>query len=283
MKHVVLLLVVISFLSSCKKEEQEADNSLPAASFLNVAYGSDAAQKMDVYLPAGRKQQETKTFVLIHGGAWVEGDKSEFTSYLPTIKQRLPDYAIAVINYRLASTSGNYFPAQENDLKAALNFLVQNSSNYQISSEFVLLGTSAGAHMALLQGYKYATPSVRAIIDFFGPADMVQLYNQAPTTIAQLGMQMLLSGTPQTNPAMYYQSSPINFIDAQDPPTIIFHGTNDLVVHVSQSTQLQLKLQMMGVTNSLHTYNGVGHEVWPSPIMNDAFDKMEAFIKTHVP
>ena len=283
MKHVALLLVVISFLSSCKKEEQEADNSLPAASFLNVAYGSDAAQKMDVYLPAGRKQQETKTFVLIHGGAWVEGDKSEFTSYLPTIKQRLPDYAIAVINYRLASTSGNYFPAQENDLKAALNFLVQNSSNYQISSDFVLLGTSAGAHMALLQGYKYATPSVRAIIDFFGPADMVQLYNQAPTTIAQLGMQMLLSGTPQTNPAMYYQSSPINFIDAQDPPTIIFHGTNDLVVNVSQSTQLQLKLQMMGVTNSLHTYNGVGHEVWPSPIMNDAFDKMEAFIKTHVP
>jgi acetyl esterase/lipase len=277
-----LLLVFLS-LYACSKKDIKQDETLTAISLSNVAYGNDPAQVMDIYLPAGRNADSTKVIVLVHGGAWVEGDKKDFETYLPVIKQKLKEYAIVNINYRLASSSGNYFPTQENDMKAVLDFIIQKRKEYNISGKFVLFGASAGAHMAMLQGYKYSTPGVKAIIDFFGPVDMVRLYNQAPTTIAQYGIQMLLSGTPTTNPSLYQQSSPINFIDAQDPPTIIFHGTSDMIVDVSHSTLLQIELQSHGVVNSLHLYTGLGHTLWPEAIMDDAFDKMESFIRANVP
>jgi dipeptidyl aminopeptidase/acylaminoacyl peptidase len=81
---------------------------------------------------------------------------------------------------------------------------------------------------------------------------------------------------------MYQQTSPINFIDEQDPPTIIFHGDQDVIVNVSQSTLLKNKLQTFGVTNQLTVYPGLDHDLWPPATMNASFDKIEAFIKANV-
>ena len=236
---------------------------------------------MDTYLPAGRQTDTTKMIILVHGGAWIEGDKSDFNSFVTVLKQRLPGYAIANINYRLANTGGNYFPTQENDMKAAINFLVEKTNDYHISQKFVLLGASAGAHMALLQAYKYSTPKIKAVVNFFAPSEMVSLYNSSSLN-TQFGLQLLLGGTPGSNPSMYQQSSPINFIDEQDPPTIIFHGDLDMIVNVSQSTTLKNKLQTSGVKNELTVYPGLGHDVWSPAIMNATSDKIEAFIKANV-
>ena len=282
MKSGFLLFCFVLVITSCQKENEiTPDLAIPAETLNNVSYGSDAAQKMDIYLPAGRKTDSTKMVVMVHGGAWIEGDKSDFNSFVTVLKQRLPGYAIANINYRLANVGGNYFPTQENDMKAVINFLVQKTDDYHISQKFVLLGASAGAHMVLLQAYKYTSPKIRAVVDFFGPADMVSLYNSSDFN-TQFGLQLLLGGTPAGNPSMYQQTSPINFIDAQDPPTIIFHGDQDMIVNVSQSTLLKNKLQTFGVTNQLTVYPGLGHDLWPPATMNASFDKIEAFIKANV-
>src|SRR5436190_20202373 len=98
MKNWLLVLTVIVTLASCKKE----DAVLAAQNQANVAYGTDAAQKMDIYLPAGRSGSSTKVIILIHGGGWSTGDKADFNSYVDTLKRRLPGYAIFNINYRLA-------------------------------------------------------------------------------------------------------------------------------------------------------------------------------------
>lgn len=283
MKSTSLLfsVIVLVFISCQKENKNPSSQDIPEQTITNVSYGSDAAQKMDIYLPAGRTSDTTKMFVLIHGGAWIEGDKSDFNSYVPILKQRLPGYAIANINYRLASVAANHFPAQENDMKSALNFLVQKSSEYRISQKFVLLGASAGAHMALLQAYKYSTPKIRTVVNFFGPTDMVSLYNSSDPTIQNI-FQILLDGTPVTNPSLYEQSGPVNFVDAQDPPTIIFHGEDDMLVNVAQSTSLKNKLQTLGIANQLTVYPDLGHDIWPSSTMNDAFDKITAFVKANV-
>jgi acetyl esterase/lipase len=238
---------------------------------------------MDVYLPAGRSTDSTKMIVMVHGGAWISGDKSDFTFFIPVIQQRFPGYAIANINYRLATTTENHFPTQENDMKAALDYLQQKAADYQVSQKFVLLGASAGAHMALLQAYKYPSPKIRAVVDFFGPTNMSDLYNfYSSNTTTQGISQMLMGGTPSSNPFLYQQSSPINFVTSQSCPTIIFHGTADVVVPISESTELKNKLSSLGVPNEFIMYPNVGHEIWPTAIMNDAYNKMETFIKTNV-
>jgi acetyl esterase/lipase len=282
MKKFSIFFCIIILSASCKKEIS-ADHNLSAQSLTGVSYGTDASQRMDVYLPANRNTDSTKLMVLVHGGAWISGDKSDFASFIPVIQQRFPGYAIANVNYRLATATDNHFPAQEDDMKSVIDFLLQKSSDYHISQKIVLLGASAGAHMALLQAYKYPTPKILAVVDFFGPTDMTDLYNFYSSSPAnQMLFQLLMKGTPTSNASLYVQSSPINFVSAQSSPTIIFHGDADVVVPISESVTLKNKLNSFGVAVQMTSYANVGHEVWSANIMNDAYDKMELFIKTNV-
>lgn len=283
MKNLIFFLAFAVVLFSCRKNNAvgSGDNST-AKTIMNVSYGSDTAQKMDVYLPAGRTDT-TPLMIMVHGGAWIVGDKSDFNSYVSIAKQLLPRYAIANMNYRLATLTTNRFPTQENDMKAAVDFLIQKSGDYNISKKFVLLGASAGAHMALLQAYKYSSPKILAVVDFFGPTDMTDLYNfYSSNAGTQTQLQILMNGTPATNPTLYFQSSPINFVSSQSCPTIIFHGTADDVVPIAESTTLKNKLQSFGVVNQMISYQGMGHGYWPDAIMNDAFNKAQVFLNANV-
>ncbi len=283
MKKLLFFFLIVGLVACQKDVSETIASALPAQTFTDLSYGSDAAQKMDLYLPSGRSTDSTKLVIMVHGGAWSTGDKSDFTPFVPTLQQRVSGCAVANINYRLATPLTNHFPVQENDMKAAIDFLVQKTGEYHISNKIILLGASSGAHMALLQAYKNSSPKVKAVVDFFGPTDMVGMYNAAtPGSYSQLGLQLLMNGTPATNAALYQQSSPINFVSAQSPPTIIFHGDADTIVNISQSMALKAKLQNVGVVNELDIYPGQGHELWPTPIMNDAFDKMDAFLRANV-
>jgi acetyl esterase/lipase len=281
MKKTLVVLCLVSVIA-CKKQTSNSDQALVAQTLLNISYGSDAAQQMDLYLPAGRSADSTKLIVLVHGGAWFAGDKSDFTSFVPTLQQRLAGYAIANINYRLATNTANHFPAQENDMRAVIDFLRQKGGEYHISQKIVLLGASSGGHLAALQAYKYDDPKIKAVVDFYGPANMVDLYNSVTDPLVKSYIQNLMGGTPAANPALYQQSSPVNFVDAQSPPTIILHGASDELVNVSQSLALKDKLESAGVVNQLIVYPGQGHDIWPASVMNDAFDKIELFIKANV-
>lgn len=282
MKKTLVLFLIVALAFSCKKEKS-ADQNIAAQTQTNISYGADASQKMDLYLPAGRSVDSTKLIILIHGGAWISGDKSDFASFIPVIQQKFPGYAIANINYRLATSTANHFPTQENDMKSAVDFLIQKSNEYRISQKIILLGASAGAHMALLQAYKYSSPKILAVVDFFGPTDLPDLYNfYAPSPNNQAIFQLLMNGTPSSNASLYSQSSPINFVTAQSCPTIIFHGDADVVVPISESVTLKNKLNSFGVPTQMTSYPNVGHDVWPANLLNDAYDKLEMFIKTNV-
>ena len=160
------VILFFPFFISCKKNTA-TDNSITTQTKTNVAYGTDAAQTMDVYLPAGRSVTATKVMVMIHGGSWTTGDKIDLNTFVDTMKRRLPGYAIFNINYRLSAGTANVFPTQENDVKAALHFIYSKSAEYLINDKYVLIGASAGAHLAMLQGYKYMVPvKPKAIVSF---------------------------------------------------------------------------------------------------------------------
>ncbi|HEV8269803.1 MAG TPA: alpha/beta hydrolase [Chitinophagaceae bacterium] len=279
MRNFFLLIIIITVISSCKKnDDTEQDTSV---TMLNVSYGTNAQQKMDVYLPANRNTTNTKVIIMIHGGGWNTGDKADFNEYVDSLKKREPSYAIFNINYRLANTP-DIFPAQELDVKAAVEFIYNKRSEYLISDKFALIGASAGAHLALLQGYKYSTPvKPKAIIDFFGPADLVALYNNPPNPLVQPQLLAVIGGTPTTNNTLYTQSSPINFVSAQSPPTMILHGGIDIVVSPSQSVALDTKLFISAVTHQYIFYPTEGHG-WVGANLTDSFNKIQAFLAANV-
>ncbi len=289
MKSRLVFIVMIAItLFSCKKSNDAIIEQTPAQTTNDVAYGVDAKQKMNVYLPAGRSTASTKTIILIHGGAWYTGDKNDadWLPYVDSLKKRLPTYAIFNINYRLFTfgipTSTNTFPAQENDVKAATDFIYSKRTEYNISDKFVLIGASAGAHLALLQAYKNTTIKVKAVVDLFGPADMVAMHNNPAPAVPAAGIAALLNGTPVSNPTLYQSSSPINFVDNLSSPTIIFHGgVSDTLVRTSQSTALRDKLIQKAVVHQYVLYPSEGHG-WAGANLKDTFDKIQAFLNANV-
>lgn len=280
MRSFLLSLVMVGiFLSSCKKDDAKEEDM--SVTLLNVSYGTNAQQKMDVYLPASRSTTNTKVMIMIHGGGWNTGDKSDFNAYVDSLKRREPSYAIFNINYRLANTP-DFFPAQEQDVKAALEFIYSKKGEYKISDKFVLVGASAGAHLALLQGYKYSTPvKPKAIIDFFGPTDLIELYNNPPNPFVQPLLISVTGATPASDNTLYTQSSPITFISSQSPPTMILHGGIDIVVSPSQSASLNAKLVMAGVIRQYILYPAEGHG-WVGANLTDSFNKIQAFLAANV-
>lgn len=158
---------------------------------------------MDIYLPGGRDTQQTKAIILIHGGGWVSGDKTDFAIFIDSIKKRLPRYAIFNVNYRLATGTGNFFPTQENDIKSPVGFIYSKRGEFGITDKFVLPGFSSGAHLALLQAYKYTSPNVKAVVDFFGPTDIKNMYDNPVDPLAPFIIQSVAGGTPSTQSALY--------------------------------------------------------------------------------
>jgi len=296
MKVKILFPLSVFFLvlfTSCGKGDDDLGGGpvptpVAARTTMDTSYGSDAKQKMDIYLPANRTTASTKVIVMIHGGAWIGGDKADYATNIDSLKKRLPDYAIFNINYRLAAIPAtNVFPTQENDVKAAIDFIYSNRATFLISDKFVLLGASAGGHLSLLQAYKYQTPKIKAVIDYCGPTDMAAMYTDyASNPINQLGITALMSGTPTSNAALYNSSSPVTYTTTANAcPTIIFQGTADLIVNANtQSVALKNKLITATVANEYYPYTGLGHvDSWTATTFTDTYNKIQAFLTTYVP
>lgn len=287
MQKIVAFLFLSLFFVACQKETTEnVEQPLAEQSFSDISYGSDAAQRMDIFLPGARTTLATKAIIVIHGGGWISGDKVDMNPYLPIIKQQLPDHAIFNLNYRLAALpSTNPFPAQENDIKAAMAFIISRAAEYKFNTDkVVLLGASAGGHLALLQGYKNNSPKVKAIVSLFGPTDMVALHNSYPAnSLNQVAIQLLMGGTPATNAPLYQSSSPLNYVTTQSAPTLLLHGTADPIVPIAQSTALKTKLETAGVEAKMVTYAGAGHGDWNQATFDNAFAEIVAFIKAKNP
>lgn len=269
--------------TSCKKSGSD-EQLLSQSDIKNISYGSDTAQNMDIYLPAGRDTAKTKVIIFIHGGSWSSGDKSEFNDAIAAIRTQLQDYAFFNINYRLAHNDLTRFPAQINDVQSAISFIQSKANDYKINvNKVVLIGASAGSQLALLQAYKNNSDSkIKAVIDLFGPVDLADLYKNHPFPAeARPLIVNFLGATPTTNPDIYFQASPINFITAQSVPTKIFHGTNDIVVPIAQSNALKAKLEANKVKVDMTVYQGEGHG-WFDNNLPDTYQKAIDFIKANV-
>ncbi len=288
-----LSVFVLVMFGSCSKGDDglgggPAPTPVAASTTMNVAYGTDPLQKMDVYLPANRTTTTTKVLIYVHGGAWIGGDKADLNGAgIDSIRARLPDYAVFNVNYRLAVLPAtNPFPAQEMDVKAAVEYIYNNRATYLVSSKFVMMGHSAGAHLALLHAYKYQTPvKIKAVVDFFGPTNMATMYTDyASNPLGQYGLYALMgNSTPTTNPTFYAQSSPVTYATTTAAcPTIILQGGTDVTVYPTQSTTLRDKLTLASVVNQYVYYPLLPHGPWDAATNTDAMNKIQPFLAANV-
>jgi dipeptidyl aminopeptidase/acylaminoacyl peptidase len=108
------------------------------------------------------------------------------------------------------------------------------------------------------------------------------LYNDHPVPAAsQPVLVNFLGATPATNPTLYREASPINFVTSQAVPTLIFHGDADYIVPIAQSIALKNKLQAANVKVEMTTYQNESHGWYGSNLL-DTYTKTIAFIQQNV-
>jgi len=221
---------------------------------------NDTAMAMDFYPSAMAGKQPC--VIVVHGGSWAGGDSQqlpELNSYLA-----VRGYNVASINYRMAPKWQT--PAPVEDVQAAIAYLRLHASELNIeTNNFVLLGRSAGAQIALLAAYTIHEPALKGVIDFYGPADMVWGYSVPSNPLimdSRKVMEQYIGGPYSKVPQKYVACSPLEFVNRQSVPTLIIHGNNDVLVSPEHSRRLDLKL----------TQNGIKHYWLKLPWATHGFD-----------
>jgi len=134
----------------CRKaiSGRRVDSQPLPAGLTELAYGTDKLQKLDLVTPAGNTRPPLVLF--IHGGGWSIGDKRQSIA-VKAAHFTSKGYAFASANYRLVPQAT--VEQQANDIAAAVAMLRRNAakSNYD-PDRIVLMGHSAGAHLAALVG-----------------------------------------------------------------------------------------------------------------------------------
>lgn len=114
----------------------------------DVAYGPDAKQRMDVYMPSS--VQGAPVIFMVHGGAWTIGDKRHDKVIDNKRQHWLPrGVGLVSVNYRLVPQAT---PTQQlGDITKALAEAQRRATQWGADPKrFVLMGHSAGAHLVAL-------------------------------------------------------------------------------------------------------------------------------------
>lgn len=207
----------------------------PSAHVIPVTHTIRAADgtslPIDIYEPE-TNEGPAPCIVVIYGGAWQHGtraDLPELNSYLAS-----RGYVVAAITYRLAPQSR--FPSQVDDVRAALTYLEQYARPLGIdANRFVLIGRSAGAHLAMQTAFDAPRPSLRGVVSLYGPADLRWGWQHPsnPRVIdSQKALRLFLGGPLDSIAATYDQASPLRHVSDTSVPVLAIHGDRDELVSV---------------------------------------------------
>jgi dipeptidyl aminopeptidase/acylaminoacyl peptidase len=262
-------------IASCELEP--TTDAAISTDIIGVRYAAHGDNTFDVYLPA-KRNGNTRTIILLHGGFWNSGDKNDLTAYAKFFRDQ--GFACVNMNYRLTNTNENNFhPAQVNDVGKVIDYVTAKALDWHISpSRFGLLGYSAGAHIALL--YTYASNSngkVKTVVSMAGPSNLTDTTGVSPQIVSIV--TGLIGSTYKSNPAAYEQASPIFHVSAQTKPTFLVHGKIDKTVPYKQSVDLQAKLQQFNVRNELRLYNNAGHDFADPATINSLLTDFTAWFQ----
>lgn len=263
---------------------------------LNYANDDKVYHNLDIHLPEAEKPSY-KAIIVIYGSAWF-GNNLKQAAFGALGKPLLENgFAVVTINHR--SSSDAVYPAQINDVKAAIRFIRANAAKYKIDASFIgITGFSSGGHLASLAGTSNGvkeftvgqktvnmegsvgndtsvSSDVQAVVDWFGPIDMALMDGCTKPKGANSPEAALIKGNPADNLDMIALLSPITFLDTNDPSFIVIHGDADTVVPHCQSELFSRALKEKGLLTEFISVPGGQHG--PVTFNENSFKKMAAF------
>ena len=309
MKNITLLFLLFTINAFTQTKEINADRTAIESSkyWLDVDYVGDGiiGHRLDIHLPKIGKVP-FPIVVVVYGSAFFS-NSSKANTFKEGIGQRLLQSGFAVVSINHRSSRDSIFPAQIQDVKAAIRFVRANAAKFSMNNTFIgITGWSSGGHLSALTGttnttkkdkindldidiegklgqYTATSSQVNAVVDWFGPTDFLTM-DKCGSTMNHDDIKSpessLIGGAIQDNKAKTALANPITYVNKQNPPFLIFHGDKDPLVPHCQSEKLYEKLQKEGVKSELIIVKDGGHG--PGVMIDMYYDKMIAFFKNEL-
>ncbi|MBA2238556.1 MAG: alpha/beta hydrolase [Lysobacter sp.] len=218
-----------------------------------VRYSSDPDLALDLYRPVGTNAP-APTVVFFYGGGWQRGERAQYQF----VGRRLATHGLLVVvaDYRTWPTA--QFPAFMHDAARAVKWTRDNAASHGGDPQRIFIaGHSAGAQIAALlatdprylRGEDLEPSMLAGVVGLSGPYDF-----------AINGRYREVFG-PQ---AQWSQAQAVNFVDGDEPPFLLVHGTDDRVVAARNTQQLARKLRANDVEARVVLIEGAGHS---APLM----------------
>jgi acetyl esterase/lipase len=231
--------------------------------------------RLDLAMKQGRRGRRRPAVVVIHGGGWLEGDKSSFSAPDSDAPGHIREFAAlgfvaAAVNYRLSGEAP--YPAALEDCRCAVRWLRAHAEEYGIDEGRIgAYGNSAGGHLALLLGltereegpagdgpHRGHSGRVQAVASDSGPVDLLAQYRRDRLRGA---VARFMGGPPEGRRlAAYERASPIHRITPEAPPLLLIYGAADAQVPVETADRFVVALGRAGLEDvSYHRLARVGH------------------------
>jgi acetyl esterase/lipase len=233
---------------------------------------------MDIQIPAGAERRPVVVF--LPGGGFMVAPKDSALDLRTYVAEA--GFVVASIQYRTVGDGANYRDGVT-DVKSAIRYLRAHADDYGINPHKVAVwGQSAGGYLAAMTGVTgnlktfddgdnlEQSSTVQAIIDQFGPSDMSKV-------AADFSVLTRIAYSLPGNPVVRYMNGPSNskglvddptaktaanpmiYINASDPPFLLFHGSKDPLVSPSQTLLLHTALRNAHVRSTRYVVTGAGH------------------------
>lgn len=216
-----------------------------------LAYGTDARQKLDIFVPDQRAKSAHPVLIFFHGGAWRDGEREGYGFLGRAFAAR--GFVTVIADYRKAPTVR--FPAFVEDTASAIAWVHDNIDQHSgDANRIFLMGHSAGAHIAMmaaldpqwLAANDLKPEIVKGVIGLAGPYDFLPLTTESS--------KIALGQWPDLT-----ETQPITYARGDAPPLLLLTGDKDTVVKPRNSKALADKIDSLGGKQLTKIYPGVDH------------------------
>jgi len=245
----------------------DAQNIRAQKDIVYVTVGGKALA-LDLYTPAGVALPPL--MVWIHGGRWMNGDKSD-------VPMAFVNNGIATASLDFRQSTEARFPAMVHDIKAAIRFLRARAPDYGYRADRIAIGgTSSGAHLAALVGvtnghkelegtlgdHRATSSDVQAILSYYGASNLTTILAQSTpygVGVRKPALEALLGAPPDQARDLAKLASPVTHVDRSDPPLLLLHGDQDPQMPINQSHELEGMYESLGLDVFFDVVHGALH------------------------
>lgn len=252
----------------------------------NVNYKTIGERKLavDIYYPKSKAKKNRPAVVLIHGGGWKSGDKSQ--NYNQAVMLAKNGYVAITVEYRMSLEAK--YPAAVLDIKSAIQWIRLEAKKYQINpNQIAAMGFSAGGQLASLLG---ATNNEAIFKNGIAVSDQVQavinvdgiLAFKHPESEEGASAALWLGGTYEEVPQIWEQASALSHVNKNTVPTLFMNSANPRF-HAGRTDMIK-KLKSFSIYSEVNEFPNTPHtfwlfEPWFEPVMSHSLKFLDRIFK----